>query len=190
MSARLSRCSLRRPPYAYLPLACIRSFPIHEKEKRRPDKGGRVVSPRTEIEKVGRGERDAKRRRRRRFLQGLHRFLNLLGRTRQLGGDGEGPKEEGGGAGIVAALSEFVRLKIYPMCTVYQTVAVSIGVRARVRVCPLSLYSPSLHVPARLFFKGAPYLFLFLSLSLSRAPWMHALFPRRVVAPSCPFGAI
>lgn len=62
MSARLSRCSLRRPPYAYLPLACIRSFPIHEKEKRRPDKGGRVVSPRTEIEKVGRGERERRKK--------------------------------------------------------------------------------------------------------------------------------
>lgn len=145
----------------------------------------------------GRGMRegDAKRRRRRRFLQGLHRFLNLLGRTRQLGGDGEGPREKGEEAGIVAALSEFVRLKIYPMCTVYQTLAVSIGARARVRVCPLALFPLATAFPLVYFLRARP---LFLSLSL--LPFFLSLFlaPRVNACPfsaprcpfSCPFGAI
>lgn len=72
------------------------------------------------------GQRNARRKRRgRRYLgtASIFKLVRPCAGTR--GGNSERAEEGGGNA--VAALSEFVRLKIYPMCTVYQAVAISIG---------------------------------------------------------------
>lgn len=101
------------------------------------------------------------------------------GREKESEGGGAETEEESGCTR--AALSEFVRLKIYPMCTVYQAVAISIGAPAS--VLP-PLFTPSLYplfslarfTPclARLFFKAA------LPPSLPRT---HALFSHRPPRP-------
>jgi len=92
--------------------------------------------------KSGRRDEHGKRRKREKETQEeedeegsseLHRFLNLLGRVRGLERVGKGTR--GGKRDVVATLSEFVRLKIYPMCTVYQAVAVPIGARVCVLLC-------------------------------------------------------
>jgi len=73
----------------------------------------------------------------------------------------------------VAALSEFVRLKIYPMCTVYQVVAISIGARGR---------APSLSSSTRPLF-----LSLSLSLSLPASLYLLSYFFARLFLKGVPF---
>lgn len=147
------------------PNVYIRSFPIHERKKSKAEKGRRkrgavVLVPRNrrgtkkEREKRRERKRNARRKRRGRFLgtASIFKLVRPCAGTR--GGNGE-RAEEGRGS-VLAALSEFVRLKIYPMCTVYQAVAISIGAR----VCTPSLLILSIYLSLFLSFS---FFSLFLS---------------------------
>lgn len=104
----------------------------------------------------GRDEGNARGKRRRRFL-GTASIFKVA--RPYAGGDGEEPRVRGreGGRGTVATLSEFVRLKIYPMCTVYQAVAISIEACARLFVALFFFFSP--HLCSFIFFLRAHLFF-------------------------------
>lgn len=121
---------------------------------RRNEEGGQKTE-RTGRRGREKGQRNARRKRRgRRFLGTASIFKLVRPCTGTRGGNSERAEEGGGNA--VAALSEFVRLKIYPMCTVYQAVAISIGAHGGVHcrlppplpprgVCLLSFFLPLSH---------------------------------------------
>jgi len=101
----------------------------------------------------------------------------------------------------VAALSEFVRLKIYPMCTVYQVVAISIGARERApslfsstRPLFLSLslsLSLSLFLPRSISFPISSLVYFLRAYLFTSPPWMRIFFlPRRDLRPFRVFNII
>lgn len=170
---RLSRCSLRHPPNAlsnHLWPVCIRSFPIHEKEKRTTNKRKKKKErSRTPAKSRRRNEergREKETEKDEEGSSGLHRFLNLLGRVRgKEEGNGEGRRDSAGAAGR-GKRERGGPFRICPIENLSDVHCVTSSCHFYRRFCartrPL-LRSPCtssfLRVLAHLFFKRAPFFF-------------------------------